>query len=133
MKFFHMDDDNPANGITYQLPWVYAHCEAERVNGRVAKSYRRKFDGDGWGAPDLVCCDVHEDGIKDGVHDCTLYGQPCKLFMWTEEKLSSGWTFGVNGTESWRKHIRRGLVCLTTDTQACDYARSKMQERSRFL
>ena len=133
MKFFSLGDDRSCNGVTYEMPWFYANEKAEDVIKCVSNSFRRKFDGDCWGAPDLVRCDMHEEAIEDGEHPCTLYGVDCTLFTWTQKELSTGWTFGPSGTEGWRKHIRRGLVCVTTDTKACEYARSKMKERCAFL
>ena len=52
----------------------------------------------------------------------------CVGFFWTSEKEDVTW----NGRQYpyWNQ---RGLVCYADDTEACDYARRKMQERSAIL
>lgn len=54
--------------------------------------------------------------------------KPCTGFFWTNERDDVTW----NG-KSYPHWEQRGLVCYSDDTEACDYARKKMQEKSIIL
>ena len=115
--------------------WVYFHGKAEDW---MAKTSTKE-------APDLVKCAVRIDNVADGEWDALLYRpkdgdstEPCsyggavegKLFLWSLRGKQSGHAAGVD--RPWYQR-RAGLVCLRDDLESCEYARRKLEEKSKWL
>lgn len=66
----------------------------------------------------------------NGIVDVEIEGisKPCKGFFYTSEETKIIW----KGKEydHWKQ---KGLVCYADDTEACEYAKKKMEERSYWL
>jgi hypothetical protein len=58
----------------------------------------------------------------DGEYKCTVEGidKPCTAFMYTYGEYKDNW-------------VQRGLVCLSDDADACNYARNMMEKKSLIL
>lgn len=54
--------------------------------------------------------------------------KPCIGFFWTTEREDIVWD-----GKKYPHWEQRGLVCYADDTEGCDYAREKMDERSSFI
>lgn len=59
----------------------------------------------------------------NGEIDCEVEGcdKPCVAFLYTTNETNE---------TTW---IQRGLVCIKEDTEACEYARQKMNEKAKLL
>lgn len=109
MKFYALDDPRG------QYDWlsVYFHRQMEDY---VDLILRRTDEDDRW-APDLVSGDTPMESVPDGEHECSVYGLPGLLFLWTREQQA----------------FRKGLICHPSDEAAVKQARQAADERRPFI
>jgi hypothetical protein len=111
----------------YAWSGVYFHETAEDL----ANTYN---DPEVWVAPDLVSSNVKlkqpiskqigsrtidswEYVVEPGIYECLVYDTPAKLYLWQEKGCK----------------MMHGLICLTSDKEANDYAQKCYDRKAEYI
>lgn len=136
MKFFSLKDPAGKHGWLF----CYFHGKAESV---VDAEWNCKQPKDNWCVSDLPSSDTPRDSLEDGIHDATLYGEPVKVYLWTDPNLaeyvvSEEEADTVRGIDEGFIHTRKGVtrhafIVLADDPNANAYARKKYESKSDMV
>ena len=76
-----------------------------------------------------------QDMHINGIIDVEVYGveEPCVGYFWTNDRGTCINIDKDGNTMEFEMWEQRGLVCLKSDTEACEYAQQEYNKRSRFL
>ena len=136
MKFFSRDDPQGE----HLWPFCYFHDKAEN---HCDAEWNKKQPQEDWCAPDLPSCDTPRESFEDGIHDATLYGEPVKVYLWTDPKLAE---YVVSEAEADTSHkmgdgaihtrkgvMRHAFIVLVDDLKANTYAKKMYDAKSEHL
>lgn len=93
--------------LPYACEWIYFHGEAEKL---MMDTYGLAHE-----APDLVSCDTPLNAVDLGIHNGTLLGKPVRFYFWAKRPIS------------------RGLVILSEDAEAMEYALKRYNQEAQHL